>query len=38
VYFADPWGNTLELVTMGYAGPVLEGPPDVSVLGHAWDA
>jgi catechol 2,3-dioxygenase-like lactoylglutathione lyase family enzyme len=33
VYFADPSGNTLELVTMGYEGPVLEGPPDVSRLG-----
>ena len=33
VYFADPFGNTLELVTMGYRGPVLEGPPDVSKLG-----
>ncbi|MCA9589546.1 MAG: VOC family protein [Myxococcales bacterium] len=33
VYFADPFGNTLELVTMGYAGAVLEGAPDVSVLG-----
>jgi catechol 2,3-dioxygenase-like lactoylglutathione lyase family enzyme len=36
VYFADPWGNTLELVTLGYQGPVREGPPDVAVLGHAW--
>jgi catechol 2,3-dioxygenase-like lactoylglutathione lyase family enzyme len=33
VYFADPSGNTLELVTMGYRGLVLEGPPDVSRLG-----
>jgi catechol 2,3-dioxygenase-like lactoylglutathione lyase family enzyme len=33
VYFADPFGNTLELVTMGYTGSVLEGPPDVSKLG-----
>jgi len=36
LYFADPWGNTLELVTMGYSGAVLEGAPDVSVLGHEW--
>lgn len=33
VYFADPSGNTLELVTMGYEGSVVEGPPDVSRLG-----
>lgn len=33
VYFADPFGNTLELVAMGYEGPVHEGAPDVSKLG-----
>lgn len=33
VYFADPFGNTLELVSMGYPGAVKEGPPDVSTLG-----
>jgi catechol 2,3-dioxygenase-like lactoylglutathione lyase family enzyme len=33
VYFSDPFGNTLELVTMGYGGGVAEGPPDVSRLG-----
>ncbi len=33
VYFADPFGNTLELVTLGYRGRVEEGPPDVSRLG-----
>ncbi|MDC0670615.1 VOC family protein [Nannocystis radixulma] len=32
VYFADPFGNVLEFVTMGYRGPVNDGPPDVSVL------
>jgi hypothetical protein len=34
VYFADPFGNTLELVTTGYEGVVLDGPPDVGRL--AW--
>ena len=34
VYFADPTGNLLELVTMGYRGPVEEGPPEVANL--AW--
>lgn len=33
LYFADPFGNTLELVTMGYRGAVQEGPPDVRLLG-----
>lgn len=33
VYFADPFGNTLELVTLNYAGAVLSGPPDVTKLG-----
>lgn len=33
VYFADPFGNTLELATMGYTGAVQEGPPDVARLG-----
>lgn len=35
IYFADPFGNTLELVTMGYRGAVQDGPPDVSLLGGA---
>lgn len=34
VYFADPFGNTLELQTMGYQGRVVDGPPDVTKL--AW--
>ena len=34
VYFADPFGNTLELVAIGYEGAVVDGPPDVSRLGH----
>lgn len=33
IYFADPFGNTLELTTLGYRGAVAEGAPDVSVLG-----
>lgn len=32
VYFVDPFGNTLELVTTGYEGQVQMGPPDVSTL------
>ena len=33
VYFADPFGNTLELTTTGYTGPVCEGPPEITKLG-----
>ena len=33
VYFVDPFGNTLELVTTAYDGPVVNGPPDVGKLG-----
>jgi catechol 2,3-dioxygenase-like lactoylglutathione lyase family enzyme len=35
LYFADPWGQLLELVTTGYSGEVQHGPPDASKLGHA---
>lgn len=34
VYFADPFGNTLELTTMGYQGEVIDGPPDIARLGR----
>jgi catechol 2,3-dioxygenase-like lactoylglutathione lyase family enzyme len=34
IYFADPFGNSLELVTTGYRGSVMGGPPDMSRLGH----
>jgi catechol 2,3-dioxygenase-like lactoylglutathione lyase family enzyme len=34
VYFADPFGNTLELVVpAGYAGAVRDGVPEVGLLG-----
>lgn len=33
VYFADPFGNTLELVSDGYEGAVTDGAPDVTRLG-----
>jgi catechol 2,3-dioxygenase-like lactoylglutathione lyase family enzyme len=32
VYFADPWGQLLELVAEGYEGDVKYGPPDASKL------
>lgn len=34
LYFADPWGNSLELVTLNYQGTVLHGPPAMHTLGH----
>jgi catechol 2,3-dioxygenase-like lactoylglutathione lyase family enzyme len=36
LYFADPWGQLLELVATDYAGATLLGPPDASRLGHAY--
>lgn len=36
LYFADPWGQLLELVTIGYEGSTLQGPPDAASLAHAW--
>ena len=32
IYFPDPWGNLLELVTSHYEGPVELGPPDMARL------
>jgi catechol 2,3-dioxygenase-like lactoylglutathione lyase family enzyme len=34
LYFADPWGQLLELVTTGYEGSVEPGPPDAAKLGY----
>ena len=35
VYFADPWGQLLELVTTGYQGEVAMGHPHATKLGYA---
>lgn len=37
IYFADPFGNLLELSTMGYPGELEVGPPAVHSLGHAFE-
>jgi len=37
-YFSDPFGNLLELATMGYEGEVSMGPPDLSKLAYELDA
>jgi len=36
LYFADPWGQLLELVTTGYGGDTRLGPPDPAKLAHDW--
>ncbi|WP_437570993.1 VOC family protein [Sorangium sp. So ce542] len=36
LYFNDPFGNRLELVTLGFTGEIPVGAPDVSALGYAW--
>jgi hypothetical protein len=36
LYFADPWGNLLELVTTGYPHPIPIGPPELPPLVHQW--
>lgn len=37
LYFTDPFGNLLELQTMGYAGPVEMGPPKLASLARKED-
>ncbi len=32
IYFFDPFGNLLELVTVGYRGDVTLGPPDLDAI------
>lgn len=34
IYFADPFGNLLELTTGDYAGPVTIGPPQLASLAY----
>ncbi|KYF75709.1 VOC family protein [Sorangium sp. So ce388] len=36
LYFNDPFGNRLELVTFGFTGEIPIGPPDLSALDYAW--
>lgn len=36
VYFADPWGQLLELVSTDYRGSTELGPPDLRKLAHHW--
>ncbi|WP_437968103.1 VOC family protein [Sorangium sp. So ce260] len=36
LYFNDPFGNRLELVTLGFTGEIPIGPPDVSALEYTW--
>lgn len=36
LYFNDPSGNRLELVTLGFGGEIPTGAPDVSTLDYEW--
>ncbi|WP_437610109.1 hypothetical protein WMF20_01680 [Sorangium sp. So ce834] len=36
LYFNDPFGNRLELVTLGFTGEIPVGAPDVSALEYTW--
>ncbi|WP_437677103.1 VOC family protein [Sorangium sp. So ce131] len=36
LYFNDPFGNHLELVTLGFTGEIPTGAPDLSTLEYAW--
>jgi catechol 2,3-dioxygenase-like lactoylglutathione lyase family enzyme len=36
LYFNDPFGNHLELVTHGFVPPIPAGPPDMGSLAYAW--
>ena len=36
IYFNDPFGNHLELVTLGFVGDIPIGPPDMSTLAYEW--
>ncbi|WP_437577747.1 VOC family protein [Sorangium sp. So ce887] len=38
LYFNDPFGNRLELVTLGFTGEIPIGAPDVSALEYTWTA
>jgi catechol 2,3-dioxygenase-like lactoylglutathione lyase family enzyme len=36
LYFNDPFGNHLELTTLGFTGEIPVGPPDMTALAYAW--
>jgi catechol 2,3-dioxygenase-like lactoylglutathione lyase family enzyme len=36
LYFNDPFGNHLELVTQGYVPDLPAGPPDMTALAYEW--
>jgi catechol 2,3-dioxygenase-like lactoylglutathione lyase family enzyme len=38
LYFNDPFGNHLELVTQGFAADIPIGPPDMASLDYEWRA
>jgi catechol 2,3-dioxygenase-like lactoylglutathione lyase family enzyme len=36
LYFNDPFGNHLELTTLGFTGTIPIGPPDMAALAYTW--
>jgi catechol 2,3-dioxygenase-like lactoylglutathione lyase family enzyme len=36
LYFNDPFGNHLELTTLGFTGEIPVGPPDMTALAYTW--
>jgi catechol 2,3-dioxygenase-like lactoylglutathione lyase family enzyme len=38
LYFNDPFGNHLELVSYGFVADIPVGPPDMKSLGYTWGA
>jgi catechol 2,3-dioxygenase-like lactoylglutathione lyase family enzyme len=36
LYFNDPFGNHLEIVTQGFVPPIPVGPPDMATLAYTW--
>jgi catechol 2,3-dioxygenase-like lactoylglutathione lyase family enzyme len=36
LYFNDPFGNHLELATLGFTGEIPVGPPDMAALAYTW--
>jgi catechol 2,3-dioxygenase-like lactoylglutathione lyase family enzyme len=36
LYFIDPWGQLLELVTTGYRGETRKGPPELDTLANTF--
>jgi hypothetical protein len=36
LYFNDPFGNHLELATLGFTAEIPVGPPEMAALAYTW--